>query len=96
MTLVLAYEQMIGGRGSEIKAGEPAPPTPDKPPVIASPPVPLPPEPPKVASAVATPVPLPKAAPPLPKSVIAVPEKPRYVRPVRHYVQRNWRRYRRH
>ena len=35
MTLVLAYERMIGARGTEIKSGEPPPPVPDKPPVIA-------------------------------------------------------------
>jgi len=34
MTLVAAYERLIGGRGSEILPGEPAPPIPDKPPVI--------------------------------------------------------------
>jgi hypothetical protein len=34
MTLVAAYERLIGGRGSEILPGQPAPPIPDKPPVI--------------------------------------------------------------
>jgi murein DD-endopeptidase MepM/ murein hydrolase activator NlpD len=34
MTLVAAYERLIGARGREIMPGEPAPPTPDKPPVI--------------------------------------------------------------
>ena len=34
MTLVAAYERQIGGRGSEILPGQPAPPIPDKPPVI--------------------------------------------------------------
>ena len=37
MTLVAAYERLIGGRGTEILPGEPAPPTPDKPPVILNP-----------------------------------------------------------
>ena len=37
MTLVAAYERLIGGRGSEIMPGEPAPPVPDKPPVILHP-----------------------------------------------------------
>ncbi len=37
MTLVAAYERLIGGRGSEILPGEPAPPIPDKPPVILHP-----------------------------------------------------------
>ena len=35
MTLVLAYERMIGARGTEIKPGDPVPPAPEKPPVIA-------------------------------------------------------------
>jgi len=34
MTLVSAYERLIGGRGTEILPGEPAPAIPDKPPVI--------------------------------------------------------------
>ena len=43
MTLVLAYEKMIGARGTEIMPGDPAPPVPDKPPVIEHlPPVPIP------------------------------------------------------
>jgi hypothetical protein len=37
MTLVTAYERLIGGRGTEIMPGEPAPPVPDKPPVILHP-----------------------------------------------------------
>ena len=54
MTLVLAYEQLIGGRGKEIKPGDPVPPVPDKLPVVENPPPPLPkvaavPEPPKAA-----------------------------------------------
>ncbi len=57
MTLVAAYERLIGGRGAEIMPGEPAPPVPDKPPVIlhpeaapatASPTASASPEPPKV------------------------------------------------
>jgi hypothetical protein len=44
MTLVLAYERQIGGRGTEIKPGDPAPPVPDKKPLIAHPqPIPVPP-----------------------------------------------------
>ncbi len=47
MTLVAAYERQIGGRGTEIKPGEPAPPVPVKLPVIEHPtPVPVPPAPP--------------------------------------------------
>lgn len=43
MSLVLAYEKMIGGRGTEIGPGDPPPPIPGKPPVIINaPPVPLP------------------------------------------------------
>jgi hypothetical protein len=34
MSLVAAYERLIGARGVEILPGEPAPPVPDKPPVI--------------------------------------------------------------
>ena len=37
MTLVAAYERLIGGRGTEILPGEPAPPIPGKPPVILHP-----------------------------------------------------------
>lgn len=40
MSLVLAYEKLIGGRGTEIKPGDPAPVIPDKPPVILHPPLP--------------------------------------------------------
>ena len=35
MTLVAAYERMIGARGTEIYPGEPSPPVPAKPPVVA-------------------------------------------------------------
>jgi hypothetical protein len=48
MTLVLAYERMIGARGTELDANEPAPPVPAKPPRIAPPPVPLPPAAPSI------------------------------------------------
>jgi hypothetical protein len=44
MTLVLAYERQIGGRGTEIKPGDPVPPVPDKKPLIEHPEaVPIPP-----------------------------------------------------
>jgi hypothetical protein len=36
-TLVASYERLIGGRGKEIKPGDPAPAIPDKPPVILHP-----------------------------------------------------------
>jgi hypothetical protein len=39
MSLVLAYEKLIGGRGTEIKPGDAVPPVPAKPPVILHPPV---------------------------------------------------------
>jgi hypothetical protein len=39
MSLVLAYEKLIGGRGTEIKPGDPPPVIPDKPPVILHPPL---------------------------------------------------------
>jgi len=35
MTLVLAYERMIGARGTELKPGDPVPPAPEKQPLIA-------------------------------------------------------------
>jgi hypothetical protein len=48
MSLVLAYERLIGGRGTEIKPGDPAPPVPSKPPLYENPPpVPIPPVPPE-------------------------------------------------
>jgi hypothetical protein len=47
MTLVAAYERLIGGRGTEILPGQPAPPIPDKQPLI------LHPEPPSEPSAAA-------------------------------------------
>jgi len=37
MSLVLAYEKMIKGRGAEVKEGDPLPPVPDKPPAILNP-----------------------------------------------------------
>ena len=37
MTLVAAYERLVGGRGTEIRPGEPAPPVPVKLPVILQP-----------------------------------------------------------
>jgi hypothetical protein len=37
MTLVAAYERLIGGRGTEIAPGEPAPPIPVKLPIILQP-----------------------------------------------------------
>jgi hypothetical protein len=39
MSLVLAYERMIGARGTELHEGDPVRPVPDKPPVILHPPV---------------------------------------------------------
>lgn len=39
MSLVLAYEKMIGGRGTELHDGDPLPPVPDKPPVVLHPPM---------------------------------------------------------
>ncbi|OYX87770.1 MAG: hypothetical protein B7Y71_01350, partial [Xanthobacter sp. 35-67-6] len=39
MSLVLAYEKMIGGRGTELHEGDPVPAAPDKPPVVLHPPV---------------------------------------------------------
>jgi len=88
MSLVLAYERQIGGRGTEIKPGDPVPPVPDKPPVIANPqPVTVPPaapEQPQENAARSTPesdVSLPPEKPeltvelPEPKPVIVAPPK---------------------
>ncbi|MGH6664898.1 MAG: M23 family peptidase [Pseudolabrys sp.] len=67
MTLVSAYERLIGGRGTEIMPGEPAPPVPDKPPVILhTEPAATAPSPTAAAS------PEPATAPP----TLAVPEPP--------------------
>jgi murein DD-endopeptidase MepM/ murein hydrolase activator NlpD len=56
MTLVLAYERQIGGRGTELAPGAPPPPVPVKPPIIAHPtPVPVPPLPPTTSAAAAEP-----------------------------------------
>ena len=63
MTLVRAYEKLIGGRGTEIKPGDPVPPpVPIKPPIIAHPaPIPLP---RPAAEAMLLPKPEPAAKPP--------------------------------
>jgi hypothetical protein len=58
MTLVAAYERLIGGRGVEILPGQPAPPIPDKPPVILHP---TPPPEPGASSSSAASSPPPKA-----------------------------------
>ena len=64
MTLVHAYEKLIGGRGTEIKPGDPVPPPkPINPPIIAHPsPIPLPRPAPE---AMLVPKPEPAAKPPL-------------------------------
>jgi Peptidase family M23 len=49
MTLVAAYEHLIGARGTELYPGEPAPPVPDKEPAFEHPP--MPPPPPAVVAA---------------------------------------------
>jgi hypothetical protein len=76
MTLVAAYERLIGGRGTEIKPGEPAPPIPVKLPVI------LRPAPPPESSATA-------ASPPPAKlkkadAERAKPNRRRHVHRIRH------------
>jgi hypothetical protein len=65
MTLVHAYEKLIGGRGTEIKPGDPVPPPVRlKPVLIAHPaPVPLPRRPPVAPEAMAVPLPEPAAKP---------------------------------
>ncbi len=81
MTLVTAYERLIGGRGSEILPGQPAPPIPDKPPVI------LHPEPAPEAS-LASPLATPQ---PPAKPEISAPE---HAKPQRHHQARKKRRHR--
>ena len=79
MTLVAAYERLIGGRGTEIERGQPAPAVPVKLPVI------LHPTPPGEAAA-----PPPAAAPEVPVKVReaaperATPHRRRHVRRIRH------------
>jgi murein DD-endopeptidase MepM/ murein hydrolase activator NlpD len=57
MTLVAAYERLIGGRGTEIKPGDPEPPVPVKLPVILHPTPP--PETPAAAATSTTPAAVP-------------------------------------
>jgi len=71
MTMVAAYERLIGGRGIEIKAGDPEPAIPNKPPTIMNP-APLP-----------APVAADAAKPAEPVAKIAKPEKPPKKRRVR-------------
>ncbi len=69
MSLVAAYERLIAGRGTEILAGQPAPPIPDKLPVVLNPdPVP--------AVAVAAPEKVRDAASPSAKPAKPVKRKP--------------------
>ncbi|HEY6022883.1 MAG TPA: M23 family peptidase [Pseudolabrys sp.] len=75
-TLVAAYERLIGGRGTEILPGQPAPPVPDKPPVI------LQPAPPLEASAD---VPLPAAKTKISVVERAKPQKHHHVRKKRRH-----------
>ena len=71
MTLVAAYERMIGGRGVEIMPGQPEPPVPDKPAAI------LHPEPPPPAPKTAA-TPLPPVKPePAPAEPVKAEEKVR-------------------
>ncbi|MGI8526250.1 MAG: M23 family peptidase [Pseudolabrys sp.] len=70
MTLVAAYERLIGGRGIEIKPGDPAPPIPDKPPVILNP-----------STIVTTPAAPPTAVVPHPTIAVTPAEKPNAVVP---------------
>ena len=74
ITLVHAYEKLIGGRGTEIKPGDPVPPpVVIKPPIIAHPaPVPLPPRPPGAPEAMLAPAP---AAVPTPVRKPVEPQK---------------------
>ena len=79
MTLVAAYERLVGGRGTEIKAGEPAPPVPVKLPVI------LHPAPPAATPAAAPPATSAASAAPPAKVVEAAAER---AKPQRHHRER--------
>jgi hypothetical protein len=86
MTLVLAYERQIGGRGTEIKPGDPVPPVPAKPPLIAhSQPIPIPPAAPGSATTAAQANPTPaadkKADEEKPKAAPQEEAKPRKAKP---------------
>jgi murein DD-endopeptidase MepM/ murein hydrolase activator NlpD len=76
MTLVTAYERLIGGRGVEILPGQPAPPVPEKPPVI------LHPEPASEASLAS---PLPPAKPEISTTKNVKPQRHRQVRKKRRH-----------
>jgi len=85
MSLVAAYERLIGGRGTEILPGQPAPPIPNKPPVILHP-APEPVAGAPGAQAAATPA----ASPPPPAKVEeARDEKPRKRRPHRRHRRKH-------
>ena len=80
MSLVLAYERLIGGRGTEIKPGDPVPPVPAKPPLYENPPpVPIPPVPPEQQTKAAPTDTPPAAAKPADKAK-ATKDKRRHVR----------------
>jgi hypothetical protein len=81
MTLVAAYERQIGGRGTEILPGQPAPPVPDKPPVILHP---TPAPEPAVASAAPAASPSPPNKAEKPAAERAKPHKRRHIHRVRH------------
>jgi len=72
VTLVAAYERLIGGRGTEILPGQPAPPIPDKPPVI------LHPTPAPEAASTSPTADAPPAPPQKTEEKSAEPEKPRH------------------
>jgi hypothetical protein len=85
MTLVAAYERLVGGRGSEIEPGAPAPLVPVKLPMI------LHPTPPAEAPAAAAPPPATPAASAVPPAKVveaaaghAKPHKRRQVHRIRH------------
>ena len=84
MTLVAAYERLIGGRGTEIKPGEPQPPVPVKPPAILHPA-----PPPEVPAAAATPAATPVAAPPPTKAEKKSAEEDKPHRRHRHHRRRH-------
>ena len=88
MSLVAAYERLIGGRGVEILPGQPAPPIPDKPPVILHPtPIPTVPAAGPTAPVAVAPEATPKIQAEETAAVPAKPHKRRHVRKRRKPVE---------
>jgi hypothetical protein len=83
-SLVLAYERLIGGRGTEIKPGDPAPVIPDKPPVVLRPAEPATAKIPTIDNPYAKPAQAPDAKPDVAESAAArTHQRPRHRRRAR-------------